>query len=211
MNENSLLVLLAGPSTSSSGEIIEDDCLIEALIMEVQQRPPLFDIRLPLKERTPERKAMLWREVYLALDGKIPEAELPSKFKSLRDRYVREKNVHPPSGSGAVKRKKWVHFDSLTYLNSCIKYKKTSCSLDEGNGARLTPTVGSGAVPLSSPSPKSSQRGEFTERILQELRDTKPKENDGIHHFCMAVADLLRQKKREDLVALQIQILEILK
>ncbi|KAH0560964.1 hypothetical protein KQX54_010323 [Cotesia glomerata] len=76
---------------------------IEHLIIEVQNRIPLWNFNIPLAERTREITATLWEEVSAGLNGKLSATEAKKKFKSLRDTYRKLIHAeHRASGSAAV-------------------------------------------------------------------------------------------------------------
>jgi len=76
----------------------------ETFIKYVQDRPPLYDFRLPLQERTNSKKNNLWTEIYNLFGGKISTIQLKAKWKYLRDCYLRAKKrvtKYKPSGSAS--------------------------------------------------------------------------------------------------------------
>ena len=72
----------------------------EQLIVEVQQRPPLWNHTLPLSQRSKVIKKKLWNEVCVAMNGSFTVEGAKKKFKSLGDTYrTILRNEKCPSGS----------------------------------------------------------------------------------------------------------------
>lgn len=77
----------------------------ERLIKFVQERPPLYNICLPLMERTNAKKIALWGEIRNLFGDQMSVEELQKKWKYLRDCYIKARKKvteYRPSGSEAT-------------------------------------------------------------------------------------------------------------
>ncbi|CAH1976803.1 unnamed protein product [Acanthoscelides obtectus] len=100
----------------------------ERLITEVRLRPSLWDLCCPLyKDRDARIKA--WQEVCQELipnfndqpdsEKKTTEKQVQQRWKTARDAYTRCKAAlnNIPSGSGGVRKKKYVYFEFMKFLD----------------------------------------------------------------------------------------------
>ncbi|EFN71220.1 hypothetical protein EAG_07598, partial [Camponotus floridanus] len=88
------------------------------LIEEIHKRPPLWNFKLPLSERTMQAKKKLWEEIKTAMNNTIDIATMKKKWKSLCDTYRTYKSKQQkPSGSAGTSQKKWVHFERMKFLS----------------------------------------------------------------------------------------------
>ncbi|CAG9818744.1 unnamed protein product [Phaedon cochleariae] len=117
-------------------EETEEISVEEFLINLVMARPPLWDSRLPLKDRSKTIRDNLWLEVYEAFGEQehLSVSVLIKKWRNLRDTYVRvkgETESYVPSGSAAGKKKKrkWEYYDLMSFLSDTIKYRPTVSNL----------------------------------------------------------------------------------
>lgn len=63
----------------------------EPLISAVEAQPSLYDHRLPLSQRSRHAISNLWEEIFWELKGAFKDIhEIETKWRSLRDRFVRE-------------------------------------------------------------------------------------------------------------------------
>ncbi|XP_071568414.1 uncharacterized protein [Temnothorax nylanderi] len=116
-----------------------DGDLTEGLISEVFIREPLWNSKLPYKQRGPADIKLLWAQVdtCLGTDPGISQA----KWKNMRDRFVKEygiQNTYTASGS-ATKAKKtstWYLYETLSFLIPTINYRKTKSNLENVNPNR---------------------------------------------------------------------------
>ncbi|XP_071574844.1 uncharacterized protein [Temnothorax nylanderi] len=103
----------------------------ESLILEVQNRPPLWNYTLPLKDRSMQIKKQLWEEVAQFFNGKFSAETLKLKFKSLYDTFRKIiQSEHQASGSGRINKKKWFHYDSMTFLRDNCLIKNTMSNIE---------------------------------------------------------------------------------
>ncbi|KAF5301291.1 hypothetical protein FQR65_LT19240 [Abscondita terminalis] len=91
------------------------------LIAAVEKRPPLFDFKISLQQRSKLVVRKLWEEVHSEIGGVIALQELSGKFKNLRDRYISlrvQYNKKPPSGSSLT------FPDALKYIIKDVESSK---------------------------------------------------------------------------------------
>ncbi|XP_011858667.1 PREDICTED: uncharacterized protein LOC105556194, partial [Vollenhovia emeryi] len=95
--------------------IIEEERLID----EICKRPPLWNFKLPLIERSLQIKKKLWEEVTEAMDGKMDIITIKKRWKYLCDTFRNHKNKqHQPSGSAGISRQKnWIHYERMQFLD----------------------------------------------------------------------------------------------
>lgn len=131
---------------SEETQVTQQYTVEELLISCVEARPPLWDSRLPLKDRSKPIRDNLWLEIFAEF-GSNPEFTIEfliKKWRNLRDTFVRIKGEYTPSGSACQKKKKWEYFDSLQFLNDTVKYRPTISNVKLPECSK-TPT------PLTSP------------------------------------------------------------
>ncbi|XP_022179008.1 uncharacterized protein LOC111039719 isoform X2 [Myzus persicae] len=107
--------------------------LTSSLISAIKVRPPLFDHRMILTERSEAIKNILWNEVYAELNGLITIDELKKKWKYLKEKYVRERQKPKKSeNTRKGRRTKWLHYSHLSFLEEVITCpdKKTTSILN---------------------------------------------------------------------------------
>lgn len=98
------------------------DSFEEQLIKYVQDRPALYNISLPLSDRTNGKKNALWLEIFNIFGGQYSVEDLQKKWKYLRDSYIRARKrvtQYVPSGSGASVSidPGFRHYDLLKFLD----------------------------------------------------------------------------------------------
>lgn len=128
-------------------DILDDADLIfnvERMILEeVLKRPPLFDITLPFKERTPDLQYSLFLEISTMIDGEYEEL-LTSKvventWNYHRALYHQFKNASIlPSGSAARKQVMPVHYTILQQLD-VVGNRRDHFSTTSAEGFKLQP------------------------------------------------------------------------
>ncbi|XP_036147003.1 uncharacterized protein LOC118647022 isoform X2 [Monomorium pharaonis] len=103
----------------------------ETLILEVQNRPSLWNYSLSLRERNGKLKKQCWEEIAQIFNGKFSTEELKIRFKSLHDTY--RKIIHSEhQASGSARQditKKWSHYASMQYLRDSCLYKTTMSNI----------------------------------------------------------------------------------
>ncbi|XP_028046923.1 uncharacterized protein LOC105828309 [Monomorium pharaonis] len=90
----------------------------ERLIEEIHKRPPLWNFKLPLTERSLRIKNKLWEEVAALIDGKMDVSTIKKRWKSLCDTFrVHHKSKQQQSSSArTLSRKEWIHYKQMQFL-----------------------------------------------------------------------------------------------
>ncbi|XP_011859186.1 PREDICTED: uncharacterized protein LOC105556705 [Vollenhovia emeryi] len=91
---------ISGSDSQESFSTLDKSTLEEMLILEVRNRPPLYDYTLPLSVRGRYKIAELWKEISDALQGLMSPEEAKKRWKSLKDTYSKiVAEEKKPSGS----------------------------------------------------------------------------------------------------------------
>ncbi|KAF9415541.1 hypothetical protein HW555_006860 [Spodoptera exigua] len=131
---------------SESVSYAEYENLSQKIIMEVQKRPALYDTTLRNDRKT---KNTLWEEVYQGVFNNwetLSDAEkarkgntIQKRWKNLRDSFAKELAMQRrKSGQGVIKKRKYIHFDSMMFLVPSLRQKETSTnteSTSQGNNS----------------------------------------------------------------------------
>ncbi|KAJ8913068.1 hypothetical protein NQ315_006569 [Exocentrus adspersus] len=141
-----------------------EETLTELLIAEYAKRPPLFNDRLPLIERSRSIKKSLELEVYHALNGQLTLEDITKKWAYLKKEYKKQKSIlHKYVKSGCsyeeaatiTGKTLWVHFLSLRFIDDHAVNSQTVSNIEE---LVLSPPLTSSsssstseAVPVVSP------------------------------------------------------------
>ncbi|XP_036142139.1 uncharacterized protein LOC118645369 [Monomorium pharaonis] len=116
----------------------------ERLITAVLDRPPLYDHRLNVKERSKLKKAALWEEVRNAINSNISTKELQKKWKYHRDCYIRARKKgkqYVPSGSSAAStdvRSTYRFFDLMRPLDDTFQTTSTISTLIKSTPEKIS-------------------------------------------------------------------------
>lgn len=108
----------------------------EQLISLVQQRPALYNFRLPLKQRTKDIKDKLWKEIVRIMNVELSVSDIAKKWKALRDYYMKIKpqiKNKPPSGTGSDEvdsRKVWKFFHLMRFLDDTLEMRQTHTNIN---------------------------------------------------------------------------------
>ncbi|KAL1492303.1 hypothetical protein ABEB36_012776 [Hypothenemus hampei] len=107
---------------------------IDKLIGLVQNRPDLYDQR-QLGYSNINTIDMLWKEIKRNFPSKT-EQQLKKKWQILRTGYRTRRNdsKHCVSGSAARTSKKWVYFESLSFLEPYLSERTTSSNVPSYSG-----------------------------------------------------------------------------
>ncbi|XP_074111796.1 uncharacterized protein LOC141535649 isoform X1 [Cotesia typhae] len=110
-----------------------NDTEVELLINEVQKRVPLWNHHVPLKERNQEAVSNLWKEVSMALKGKLDAEECKKKFKYIRDTHRKIiQNENKPIGSSRVdSTDEWEYYRCCEFLRDTCLIRPTRTNVDE--------------------------------------------------------------------------------
>ncbi|XP_015596797.1 uncharacterized protein LOC107268490 isoform X2 [Cephus cinctus] len=198
----------------------------ELLISAVKARPPLYNWKLPLRDRSKSIKKVLWEEVSNEVHNIWSAKICETKFKSMRDRYRRERmdrQYQNINGPGNVKRKPWHHMRLLSFLDNAMKMKSgqtipralpgldTSNTQDEPRESRVY------ILPSTPQSPSSSSSSGIRKRSLENPQDefiSASIRPDVVGHhvddFCKVLASRMQQLSPEAQSRLQIKYLQLL-
>ncbi|XP_071576129.1 uncharacterized protein, partial [Temnothorax nylanderi] len=114
--------------------------LDEDLISAVKERPPLYDFRIPVKERGRKQKDCLWQEVSECLKGLYTATEAEKRWTYLkncfRNIYKKKQNIVQKSGAAALPKNYEIkpsfrHYDVMSFLNDTLEYRQTVTSLQK--------------------------------------------------------------------------------
>lgn len=111
------------------GNTNTEEALDERIIKLVQDRPPLYNSKLPISQRSQAKKGSLWLEIHNLLGGRMSVEDLQKRWRYLRDRYTKAKRKmleYKPSGSGATTRTDpgFNYYDLLKFLDDGIIYSQ---------------------------------------------------------------------------------------
>ncbi|XP_050314863.1 uncharacterized protein LOC126749222 [Anthonomus grandis grandis] len=212
------------PVLEMSSKVIEYT-VEELLISCVQARPPLWDSRLDLKERSKTIRDNMWLEIYKEF-GENPNFSLDflqKKWRNLRDTYVRIKGEYLPSGSGAKRKRKWEYFDNMSFLNDTLSFRPTVSNVPL---PRESPSTSAVPSPLTSPisgdegrhrqkgSQKASQNVvegailKALEKINEPVQISAPTMPD-INPICQRISDMLALMPQKERTLLEIKLLQV--
>lgn len=113
----------------------------EELINAVQKHPPLYDYRMPLKERS-RQKADLWRKVSEDLKGIYTPTEAEKRWNYLKDRYRKSLNNYKKilkesvqrSGAAGIPKNQPIkpsfkHHYLMSFLNDIFEHRPSISSI----------------------------------------------------------------------------------
>ncbi|KYQ55155.1 hypothetical protein ALC60_05964 [Trachymyrmex zeteki] len=99
-------------------------------ISAIEIREPLWNIKLPIAQRSKEIKSLLWKEVYKEMKGKYTVESAKKKWKNICDthrRYVKEeKSIR--SGSATKKKNKWIYYEQMGFMREIDLVEKNTVS-----------------------------------------------------------------------------------
>ena len=99
----------------------------ESLINLVQQCPALWD-KQNSKYKDSNYKDAMWREIGEILH--VPKDDAIKKWKSLRDTYVRHKNIKAKSGDGLSDSKpRWKYYTIMSFLDVTLLKRRYTAIL----------------------------------------------------------------------------------
>ncbi|XP_072764588.1 uncharacterized protein [Anoplolepis gracilipes] len=188
-----------------NSKILEEEQLIE----EIHKRPPLWNFKLPLSERTMQAKKKLWEEIKIAINNTMDIATMKKKWKSLCDTYrTYENKQQKSSGSAGFSQKKWMHFERMKFLNDMQPEIETVTNiatfLSEESNDTITfderSSSGHGSYkPINIPSfvpltpPPSNKAALYGNLVAAQLRDINPQVMD---NTMLQIAMLNNVKKK---------------
>ncbi|XP_061526894.1 transcription factor Adf-1-like [Phycodurus eques] len=125
----------------------------DALIRAVSLSPEIWDTRQNAY-RDVTKKAQRWTEISTTLH--IPVEDLKKRWKSLRDRYIRERRALQENKRSADKKKRWKFYPILTFLENTVSERGT-----HADAARSPTPVSRPSTPILQP-PTLVDSGEET-------------------------------------------------
>ncbi|KAK4872530.1 hypothetical protein RN001_014559 [Aquatica leii] len=208
--------------------------VIELLIEEIAKRPPLYNEKLPLIQRSKSIRKALEMEVYHALGGQIPIDDINKKWCYLKKEYKKHRAVlHKYIKSGCsfeeaaeiTGKPLWKHYKMLSFIDDPLDDRATVSNIvnhdNEVNGSSSSSTVQtltvsnysrSDETPATNPSRKRKAEPELSkvdQLIVAEL--TKPQEKLGSSdHFCQMLALEMKKLEARKRAVLQIKFLQLL-
>ena len=94
----------------------------EALINLVHQYPALWD-KQDMMYKDSSYKDAKWKEIEEILH--LTKEDVIKKWKSLRDTYVRHKNIKSKSGDGLSQcRPKWKYYDIMSFIDITLRKRR---------------------------------------------------------------------------------------
>ncbi|XP_067208771.1 uncharacterized protein [Linepithema humile] len=124
--------LVVNTEVSNSKLVSKSNCSSsdETFISAIEIREPLWNIKLPVAQRSKEIKSVLWEEVCKVMKGKYTVESAKKKWKNLCDthrRYVKEeKNIR--SGSATKKKNKWMYYEQMGFMRDIELVEKNTVS-----------------------------------------------------------------------------------
>ena len=109
--------------------LLETTRMGESLIDLVHQYPALWD-KQNSKYKDSNYKDAKWREIAETLG--VPKDDAIKKWKSLRDTYVRQKNIKSKSGDGLSDSKpRWKYYAIMSFLDVTLMRRRYAANLFE--------------------------------------------------------------------------------
>ena len=109
--------------------LLETTRMGESLIDLVCQYPALWD-KQNSKYKDSNYKDAKWREIAETLG--VPKDDAIKKWKSLRDTYVRQKNIKSKSGDGLSDSKpRWKYYAIMSFLDVTLMRRRYAANLFE--------------------------------------------------------------------------------
>lgn len=148
--------------------------------------------------------------------SRISGKELQTRWKSIRDAYVRNSKKlkdESKSGSGAVKTHRYVFADQLSFLRKVGENRETTDTLDPNH----VPDDGTGdenqnlskAQPKTSAEPKKRKRNLLEEKLIKFMDGSEEKEDDD-KDFFMSMLPSVRTLHNEQKIEFRMQVLAAL-
>ena len=107
--------------------LLETTRMGESLIDLVRQYPALWD-KQNSKYKDSNYKDAKWREIAETLG--VPKDDAIKKWKSLRDTYVRQKNIKSKSGDGLSDSKpRWKYYAIMSFLDVTLMRRRYAANL----------------------------------------------------------------------------------
>lgn len=213
----------------------------DLLISEVKKRPAVYDQQ---EDNYSDRnkKQRCWDEICAILvpgwedssqlEKSCKAKEIQTRWRSLKDCFRRELHLQKKearSGSSPSKRKRYMFYDQLTFLEPTLVRRATS---GKASDTQESPkSEGSDSEPPQSPLPErvaqipepprtkksksgGSSLGDFESQIIgmvDSLKKRKDNEKDEDYLFVQSLLPYLKKVPEEKKIDLQIDILQLVK
>ncbi|XP_044152207.1 transcription factor Adf-1-like [Bufo gargarizans] len=221
----------------SSRLIVDTDLLIS----EVKKRPAVYDQQEDTySDRS--KKQQCWDEICAILvpgweessqlEKSCKAKEIQTRWRSLKDCFRRELHLQKKearNGSSPSKRKRYMFYDQLTFLESTLMRRSTSGKTSDTQESPKS--EGSDSEPPQSPLPErvsqipepprtkrsksgGSGFGDFESQIIGMVDSLKKKndnEKDEDYLFVQSLLPYLKKVPEEKKIDLQIDILQLVK
>ncbi|XP_024890297.1 uncharacterized protein LOC112466440 [Temnothorax curvispinosus] len=167
----------------------------EELIKTVQKHPPLYDYRIPLKERG-QQKADLWRKISEDLKGIYTPTEAEKRWIYLKDRYRKSFNNYKKilkesqkSGAAGIPKNQpfkpsFKHHHLMSFLNDIFEHRSSISSIRMGK------------KPQPSTSNAVENENSLDEAIFVNTIDEESNEIPSPTVSCSNTSTLPKKKKR---------------
>ncbi|KAG5864526.1 hypothetical protein JTB14_002378 [Gonioctena quinquepunctata] len=201
---------------------LTEETIAELLISFVVSRPPLWDHRLPLVQRTKPIKDQLWVEILSEFGGNtdLTPDILQKKWKNLRDKYIKTKaelDTYIPSGSAAKKKKKiWKHFEAMAFLSDTVSRRRTISSHSSESVCLLSPSSTSNSngefqVTTSKRKNKTGNEEQIASSILRAVENVCSTDSTNIplNPICQRISEMLEKMPAREKTELEIKLLTI--
>ncbi|XP_072399798.1 uncharacterized protein [Diabrotica undecimpunctata] len=196
-------------------EVRQEEVPLEELLIQcVQARPALWNCRMALQERSKGIREKLWTEIFEEF-GSNPEFSieyLTKKWRNLRDTYIRLKGEYTPSGSSAKKKKKWVYYDYLSFLNDSIGYKPMVSNV-KVQSKHLLPSDTDTVIHNTVKQNKNDNIEVALIDTLQKINAPAPSPTvpspAPVNPICSRISDLLSAMPQKERTCLEIKLLSM--
>lgn len=228
---------LSGRGMKSSRLIVDTDLLIS----EVKKRPSVYDQQEDdYSDRTKKQKC--WEEICAVLVPSWEECtqlekcrkakEIQTRWRSLKDCFRRELHLQKKEsrgGSSPAKRKRYMFYDQLTFLEPMLMRRSTSGKASDT--AESPKSEGSDSEPPQSPLPERIPQvsdtprpkktkggakglGDFESQIIDMvdcLKKRRDNEADEDYNFVQSLIPYLKKVPEQKKIDLQIDMLRLVK
>ncbi|KAK4887426.1 hypothetical protein RN001_003697 [Aquatica leii] len=203
--------------------LINKQEFVELLISLILIRPPLWDSRLPLPQRSKTIRDKLWAEISEQF-GEQEEYSievLMKKWRNLRDTYVRlkgEYDSYVPSGSANKKKKRtWEFYDQMGFLNDTLNYRNLVnifmlYSSTTTNLAKLSSASSSGdEYKKRKEKPNSTDVAiiDAINRINSPATSIETASIEDVNPICLRISQILKFMPQRERTDLEIKLLQL--
>ncbi|GIY85318.1 hypothetical protein CDAR_317781 [Caerostris darwini] len=174
-------------------------CFDEVLISEVQKYPHLYDLSdANHKNRLMRENA--WQQIGFAMERNADSCK--ERFKYLRDKYRKEKNLmNLPSGSHSRYKKPWALYSAMSFLEPYLQTKSSWSNLLSQDEKDVQDSCERSLVETDvenessfidqAPPPRKKRKSELFDRALEKVCEIN--EMDRIGYFMEFAAATVRK------------------